>query len=219
MRGGSNAMNQLLSNANDFLSHGGFEYAICGGFALDLFTNTDMRIHSDIDVSVFEKDKNKIYLFMKKNKWNIYEFCGQGIVYLITSANDCQSNRNFMCVKDNCEIVKFFPCDRGDNYFFHEFFDTGIKSFNYIEFLFNESKNNDFIFNSDISREMSKAILKRNNIPYLSPELVLLYKSENFERKWYQYDYEKTIAEMNSEQRNWFIGSLDILYPNGHIWR
>lgn len=66
---------------------------------------------------------------------------------------------------------------------------------------------------------MSKAILKRNNIPYLSPELVLLYKSENFERKWYQYDYEKTIAEMNSEQRNWFIGSLDILYPNGHIWR
>ena len=212
-------MNQILLEANDLLSLGRFDYAICGGFALDLFTNTDMRMHSDIDVSVLTKDKNRIFSYMKENKWNIYEFCGQGIVRLISAENDCQGSRNFMCLKENCEIVKFYPSDKGDSYFLHEFFDTGMSSFNYIEFLFNESENSDFVFNKSISREMSKAILRRDAIPYLSPELVLLYKSEDFERKWYQYDYEKTMAGMNSEQINWFNNSLDKLYPHGHVWR
>ena len=212
-------MNQILLEANNFLSLGSFDYAICGGFALDLFTNTDMRIHSDIDISVFTKDKNKIFSYMKENKWKTYEFYGQGIVRLISAENECQGSRNFMCIKENCEIVKFYQSDKGDSYFIHEFDDTGMRSFNYIEFLFNESKSGDFVFSQFISREMDKAILTRDAMPYLSPELVLLYKSENPERKSNQYDYEKTIAKMNSEQINWLNNSLDSLYSDGHVWR
>ena len=124
-----------------------------------------------------------------------------------------------MCLKESCEIVKFYQSDKGDSFFLHEFDDTGMRSLNYIEFLFNESKSGDFVFNQFISREMDKAILTRDVMPYLSPELVLLYKSENPERKSNQSDYDRTIAKMNSEQINWFNNSLDSLYSDGHVWR
>ena len=115
----------------------------------------------------------------------------------------------------------------GKNYFTHEFVYTGIKTFNYVEFLFNSKTDYDFIFdgNTSIKREISKAILKKDNIPYLAPELVLLYKSEKLQRKDYdrikkhQMDYDETISKMNTEQIYWFNNSLDILYPNGHAWR
>jgi len=214
-------MNQFVIAANDFLKNANFEYAICGGFALDLFTDIYMRVHSDIDVCVFEKDKNLIFQYMKDNEWLIYEFQGQGIVRLVREINNCQNGRNLMCLKNDCEIVKFYPCDRGDDYFLHEFYETGITDFNYLEFLFNTQYNNNFIFdeNINICRDMSKAIIFRDNVPYLSPELVLLYKSQNIEEKRHQFDYEKTINKMDSERINWFNNSLDILYPNGHIWR
>jgi hypothetical protein len=215
-----------LISANDFLSGGGFDYAICGGFALDLFTDKNIRIHSDIDICVFEKDRNTIFSYMRKNKWNVYEFCGQGIVHLLDSINDCQNVQNFMCLKEGCELINFFPCDKGENYFLHECLYTGIKKFNYLEFMFNTKTDVDFIFsdNHSIKRKISMAILKKNNIPYLSPELVLLYKSRKVQKeeyhrmKEYQIDYNETISKMSSEQKNWFYESLDFLYPNGHIW-
>jgi len=112
------------------------------------------------------------------------------------------------------------PCVRDDDYFLYEFDDKGITNFNYMEFLFNTSTENSFIFdgNANILRCIDKAILKRDNIPYLSPELVLLYKARGFEQKLNQFDFEKTVSEMDDEQMAWFYGSLDMLYPNGHVW-
>lgn len=46
-------MNAILHEANILLSKGKFEYAVCGGFAIDLFLNTETRKHSDIDVSAY----------------------------------------------------------------------------------------------------------------------------------------------------------------------
>jgi len=66
---------------------------------------------------------------------------------------------------------------------------------------------------------MSKAILWRESIPFLAPELVLLYKAREFEREWFQFDYENTIAEMDDERIAWFNNGLDVLYPGGYLWR
>ena len=214
-------MNSILPVANDFLQKGNFTYAICGGFALDIFTNTEMRVHSDIDICVFENDKEIIFQHMQINNWSIYEFQGQGIVRLIKELSDCQNGKNLVCVKENCEIIKFYLHDRNSNYFHYEFCNTGIRFFNYVEFLFNTSKMGKFIFDSktDISRDMNKAILHRNYIPYLSPDLVLLYKSKDFNRNLNQFDFEKTFIKLDTEQKLWFYSSLDKLFPCGHQWR
>lgn len=48
-------MNQLLLKANDFINKVNISWAICGGFALDLFLEKEIRIHSDIDIVCLKK--------------------------------------------------------------------------------------------------------------------------------------------------------------------
>lgn len=212
-------MDLIIQQANSLLNSGDFEYAFCGGYALDLFIGKPSRKHSDIDICSYEKDKSKITLLMKKSGWEIYEFLGQGIVHYINSIADCQSGRNLMCIRDDCEIVRFYPCEKGKNYFLHEFFHNGMTSFNYLEFLFNESDGKDFIYGNNVRRAMDKAILWRDNIPFLAPELVLLYKSKDTRREENKYDYQITIPHMSEEQISWFNCSLDILNSSRHEWR
>ena len=56
------------------------------------------------------------------------------------------------------------------------------------------------------------------NIPYLAPEICLLYKSTDTERKGYQQDHDLAIQRMNIEQIKWLSESLSALYPDGHKW-
>ena len=56
------------------------------------------------------------------------------------------------------------------------------------------------------------------NIPYLSPEICLLYKSTDTERKGYQQDYDLSIQKMNTEQKQWLNNALEVIYPDGHKW-
>lgn len=212
-------MDSIIQQANSFLSIGSFEYSFCGGYALDLFLGKPTRRHSDIDICVYEKDKGAIFSYMKANKWKTYEFHGQGIVRRIDSIMDFRSGKNLMCLKEDCELVEFYSCEKGDDYFIHDFNYTGITSLNYLEFLFNEIDSNNLVFNSRIKRSVDKAILWRKDIPFLSPELVLLYKSGDTEREENQYDYRITVPHMDDEQISWFNSSLDILYPNGHEWK
>lgn len=47
-------MNELLLQTNNFLSGLQIPWAVCGGFALDLFLNREIRKHSDIDICVLK---------------------------------------------------------------------------------------------------------------------------------------------------------------------
>lgn len=65
---------------------------------------------------------------------------------------------------------------------------------------------------------VSMAIMTRNRIPYLTPELVLLYKSSDTEREGYQLDYDSAIEKMITEQKNWLQEALKTMNPSGHKW-
>lgn len=67
-------MNPIVRKAHRLLESGGFAYAICGGFALDLFLGRQTRLYGDIDLSVSEDDKEKIISHMIKHGWTIYAF-------------------------------------------------------------------------------------------------------------------------------------------------
>ena len=213
-------INNLLRMANDVLQNANIKWAVCGGFALDLFLDKEIRNHSDIDICVFEKDRDVILKYMLQNNWNVYEFRGGGKVRPLDITLSSEVGRNLMCTKGKCDIVKFYPCEV-EKLLWYEFFHTGIKKLNYLEFLFNTSNEEYFIFNKEqgIQRELSKAILFNNGIPFLAPEIVLLYKSDRSENIEYHYDFEQTYPHMNNEQKEWFNQNLDVLYPNGHIWK
>jgi hypothetical protein len=211
-------MNEILIKANALLKKGGFDYVFCGGFALDLFLGITIREHSDIDVCVFQEDRNKIIDYMVKIGLRPYEFCGNGIVHLIKNSLNCKYNGNIMCIYKDCDLVKFIEIEKEDH-FYHEFSHEGIKKLNYIEFLFNNRLNGKIILdgNKNIETNMQEAILISNGIEYLAPEIVLFYKSNNMIIK-NQIDYGKTITNLNAKQKSWLKQALIKKYSNNHLW-
>lgn len=212
--------NDLMERTKELLSDSGILWAVCGGFALDLFLEENTRRHGDIDICVFEQDRERACGFMLRNGWNVYEFRGGGILRPLNSASSSETGRNLMCVMDGCDIVQFYPYDNNSDLLYYEFYHKGIAELNYLELLFNAVSDDYFLFNSrkDVKRELSKAILFRNGIPYLAPELVLLFKASRADIPEYSSNFEKTFPNMNDDQRQWFHQNLNAIYPDGHIW-
>ena len=211
--------NWLLEELKDFMAESNFPWAVCGGFALDLFLGRSIRPHGDIDLCVFEKDREAIKAYALGKGWQVFEFRGQGKVCPLGDEMFSEPGRNLMCVKDGCDIVKFYPCEDA-GMLYHQFFHTGMKEFHYFEFLFNSVSEEYLVLDqrNGVRRELSKAILRRNGIPYLAPEIVLLYKASDFGNPAYQLDFEEAYPCLNEEQKAWFSSGMRLLYPDGHPW-
>ncbi len=213
-------MNTLLEKAVKLLKGQNFEYAICGGFAIDLFLGYESRKHGDIDILAYWKDRNSIILYMQSMGYKVYEMLGGGLAHHITDINVQEyKKRNIFCVTNDCELVKITPTDETEINSI-EFFHIGQTKLNFVEILFNNKDETDFLYarNTEVKRKLSKAILHNNDIPYLAPELLLLYKSTDTEREGYQQDFDLAFCRMNEEQKDWLNNSLKIMYPDGHKW-
>lgn len=212
-------MNDLINKCYDFLKDGGFPFAFCGGYAIELFLNRQVRCHGDIDISAFWEERDTIIKYMQSKNWTVYEACGGGVVHLIDDIdNQMRIKRNIFCVKAGCSFFRVEPI--GDGMFKCEIDHVEQTQLDYIEFLFNSCNEKGFIYarNYDIYIALDKAILKNDNISYLSPELVLLYKSTDITRDGYQLDFDSTAPYLSEESKQWLVDALKIMYPNGHIW-
>ena len=213
-------MNGLVAEANALLKGQGFSYAVCGGFALDLFLGYETRTHGDIDILAFWENREKIITYMQSKGYIVYEMLGGGKVHRITDIKMQEKLRkNIFCCTEDCELVRLYDTDEADVYWL-DFQHTGLTKLNYIEFLFNEKTEEEFIYARDerVRRGLANAILETDGVPYLAPELCLLFKSTDIEREGYQQDFELTVGKLSAEQRTWFEKSMELLYPEGHKW-
>ena len=202
-----------------FLADCGFPWAVCGGFALELFLGKTIRAHGDIDICVFEKDRDAILRFLLDRGWRVYEFRGQGKVRPLMKGMQSDPGRNLMCLTEGCDFVKFYPCE-DTGLLYHQFFHKGMKKLCYLDCLFSAVRGDNLVLDpkKGVEREMSKAILSRNGIPYLAPEIALLYKAGNSDNPDYQLDFEETFPHLNEDQRERFLQGMRRLYPEGHPW-
>ena len=213
-------MNKLIKQSNDLLRHGNFEYTFCGGQAIDLFLGYETRVHGDIDVCAYWNERDKVIQFMQSQGFMVYEMLGGGRAHRITDiSNQMKAKRNIFCFKDGCPLVRLYPHDENDCCLI-EFFHIGQTELNFIEILFNDRSETRFEYARDreIKREYGKALLYADGVPYLAPEICLLYKSTDTEREGYQRDFELAYAAMSPEQRAWLQNALKRLYPQGHKW-
>lgn len=210
----------LVKQADAFLRAGGFAYAIGGGQAIDLFLGYESRVHGDIDVIAFWDERDRIIQFMWEHGFHVCEMLGGGRVHHITDlARQRYVKRNLCCFRDGCPLVKAYPPDE-DGCGRFEFFHTGQTELDFIEFLFNDKSATHFIYARDreIQRALDKAVLDADGVPYLAPELCLLYKSTDTEREGYQQDFELASAVLDGEQRAWLQRALERCYPHEHKW-
>lgn len=212
--------NNLIKQANKLLINGSFDYAICGGFAIELFLNKETRKHSDIDISVYWQDRDKIILYMQSLGFDVYEMCGGKIAHHITDIkHQIKAKRNIFCFKEGCTLVKLIPQNEVNMYYI-DFNHCGQTQLDFVEFLFNNRSSDSFLYarNENISLPLNRAILNNDGIPYLAPELVLLYKSTDTEREGYQLDFDLAMEKMSHEQKQWLQTALKIMNPSCHKW-
>ncbi len=217
---GRNSPNRLVTEADELLKNGGFEYCFCGGQALDLFLGYESRTHGDIDVCAYRNERNRIIQYMQSRGFEVYEMLGGGRAHRITDISvQLQKKKNIFCFRDGCPLVKTYPPDE-DGCCWMEFFHTGQTKLDFIEFLFNDKTQDAFEYarNRTITLGTEQAVLFRDGIPYLAPELCLLYKSTDIGREGYQQDFELAWQAMKPPQRQWLREALLQEYPGGHPW-
>lgn len=210
-------MDHLLEQARALLADAPMPWAICGGYALELFAGQTIRPHGDIDVCVFEQDRARIIAYMLEKGWRIYEFRGMGKVRPIQGAAASEAGRNLMCLREDCPLVQFYPCEE-EGMLYHQFFHTGMTELNYIDVLFSAVADDRLVFKGDIARELDKAILHREGMPCLAPEIALLHKASRPDSPANQLDFDSVYPLMDEEQRRWLHAALAELYPQGHVW-
>lgn len=213
-------MLNLLNQLNDYLKNINIDYAICGGSAIDLFVGRKTRPHKDLDVAVFGEDRDKIVLYMLEMGWNIYEPCGCEYLHKITDVADQKRIKtNIWCVKPSSSHYRF--TDHGHKMYAVEQDGMEQENLDFIEFLFNKRKDGNFLYsrNNEIHRNMEKAILlSETNIPYLAPEIVLLYKSTALYNPEYKQDFDVALTKLDTNSREWLKNALVCMFPEGHEW-
>ena len=197
----------------------GIDYAICGGYAIDLFVGHKTRPHKDLDVSVYWENRDTLVQYMLDNEWDIYEPCGCEHLHKISSITDQKRVKsNIWCVRPGNPHYIF--SDHENNMFAVDFDGAEQTELDFIEFLFNNRKEGFILYarNDAVKLNMNNAILEKNGIPFLAPELVLLYKSTAVNNPDYQLDFDNAMLKMNNDQQEWVRESLVSIFPNGHKW-
>jgi len=213
-------MNNLVHEANNLLKNGSFDYAFCGGHALDMFLGYESRVHGDIDICAFWEDRDKIIEYMISQGYKVYEMLGGGRAHPITgTSNLIRLKKNIFCCLEDCPLVKTYTIEEDGNCWM-EFFHVGQTKLDYIEFLFNNKSDSrfEYVRNPEITLELDKAICFSDDIPYLAPEIILLYKSTDIDRQGYQQDFELAYKAMSDEQKQWLQSALKREFPDGHKW-
>jgi len=210
---------------NTFFKDCGFPYYICGGFALELFLGKTMRSHSDLDISIFEENRKEAVELLLANGWNVYQR-GQ-YQKQIFDANDplVLECRNIWAIKSGSQIV-VLPIEGEENLYDFEIVEKQQTAFNFIEMVVDLKKDDHFKFRNHeaISRSMDKAILYKDDIPYMAPELVLFLKSHPtyLTHEWHKEktsgDFATIIPALPNESRQWLIEALETAYPEGNHW-
>jgi hypothetical protein len=164
----------------------GYPWFIAGGWAIDLFIGEKTREHDDIEIGIYRKEQMKLFKYFEKQK----KF------YVDNKRNNVKHEKR----QWNKEYLRL-PI--------HELYieDKEIC----IEVLLNEKDEGYWIYrrNNKIVHDENELILINNEkIPYLCPEIVLLYKTNEMREKDL-IDMKNALPKMKTSQVQWLINSIE----------
>ena len=233
--GMSKNMNNVIIQAHDLFKTAGFDYAICGGFGIDMYVGRELRSHGDFDIAVFQEDRQKAVRFLLDNGWPVYgRFMEKGPIwqYLFYKIRDFTESfwdecNNIWTVKPGC-IPEMYKLDRlqPEVYSYKQPSEWLVKSLDFIEIAFDNKEGSDYVAQKSprIARPLDKAILHHDGIPYLAPEIILFYKSgkyssENaYAKPRTEIDFKAIMPMLPEESKQWLLNAIDVAYPDGYGW-
>ncbi|MGV7002067.1 nucleotidyltransferase domain-containing protein [Priestia megaterium] len=161
-----------------------------GGWAIDLFIGRETRTHEDIEIALYRKDQLEIKTYLKE--WDFKKVV-KGEFYLWKN-----------------EFLEL-PI--------HEIHAFNNRNKDIMEILLNETNEGNWLFrrNFKISYPLNSLWSYSNEgMPYLNPEITLLYKTKNTREK--DHDDFITVKDFLSEkQKEWLKNAITLQEPN-HKW-
>ncbi|MCG1010756.1 hypothetical protein J4760_12070 [Salinicoccus sp. ID82-1] len=177
---------EVCHSVNEWMR--GFEgcWCIAGGWAIDLYLDKQTRAHDDIEIMIFREDQQIL-----KHHLNDWEICKVEEGELSTWGH---------------EHLKL-PI--------HELHATHKATGQKLEILLNEKDEENWIFRRDsrVTKPLNEIInFSINSLPYLKPEIVLLYKAKSIGSKDV-HDFNEAVSVMDDDQKKWLKEALKIHLP------
>jgi hypothetical protein len=127
---------------------------ICGGWALDLFLDRETRRHDDLDVALLRRDQLALHDHL--SGWDL-RFATPEHVLERWDGHRLDPPVQGIWARRSDKATAPWTC----------------------EFLLNENAGDDWVYRRDaeVTRALDEIGMHRNGLPFLRPEIVLLYKS------------------------------------------
>ena len=171
---------------------------IAGGWALDLFLGVQTRAHEDIDVLFLRRDQRAIRAQLQG--WDVQEAHPELLPGLWPFLEWKQDALLPASVHD----IWCRPHER----------DPWA-----IQLMVSDAERDQWIFRRTAQIRGPLSSLGRRNrdgIPYLAPEIQLLYKARGLRPKD-EADFARTLPALDGKSRQWLAQSLALVHP-GHAW-
>lgn len=224
-------MDSMILRGNELFKDCGFPYYICGGFALELFAGKSWRAHFDLDISAFQEDKRKVVAHLMQNGWSVYKSVSEPDDYkgiLLEGPEDTAIDtvRTLWALRDDYLPAPTLKTGEDRTYQFEFIPGSSQTKFNFIEIVLDHKYKDEFVLNKDkgITRELDKAILYADSVPYMAPELVLFLKSHKgytthvFHKEKTPQDFKEMMPMLPDESKKWLKEAIATAYEDGASW-
>jgi len=162
---------------------------VAGGWAIDLYLGCQSRRHADIDIAVLRRDQHAL-------RRHLQGWCFTKMV-----------NSTSLAWTEHEQLE--LPV--------HEVYaENGAHR---LEFLLNEASGDLWLFrrNKAVSAPLERITRQSaTGIPYLSPEIVLLYKAKSM-RIQDHTDFSSVLPKLEPSAKSWLVSALQICHPS-HEW-
>jgi hypothetical protein len=179
---------------------------IAGGWAIDLYLHKCRRKHKDIDIAVFREDQLIIQRYFLDQGWRLWKYVGdtEALEPWLPDEKLELPNRGVFVERPHAEIV-------------------------HIDILLSEKHGKQWWYHRDgrITYPIKTLGMRSDlGIPYLSPEIVLLFKARHLSidepnyilhRQADENDFQAIHKLLSAKRRAWLRKAIEILYPN-HVW-
>lgn len=211
---------KLLDDLCNHLYDMNVEWHLCGGFAIDAYLGKITRKHKDIDITVSFDDMRACIQYLKSKGWVIDAPVGNQRLAPVEFAlehSDLYFD-NIWCYKSDADFIKIEKTEGVFKYV--KFIYREQTELDFIEVLFNKVEKGIFYYqkNHNIMINTDMAFIKKGRISILAPEIILLYKSRNYDNYDYKHDFDVVINKLEKERYDWFINAMSKVYLEGHPW-
>jgi len=163
------------------------------GWAIDLYLNKNTRNHDDVELAIYREDQQEIHELLGKH-WRM-EVIKDRKQYLWQKDDYIGLPHHQIHVKNPQTKIILFD----------------------IFLLDNDKSNWIFRRNKKITMDIEKIYrLNSENLPYLTPEINLLFKAKEMREKDI-HDFNQTLGYLGNEEKSWLLDALRIEYP-GSAW-